>query len=148
MTSVLEERQLTEYEQEMLELQDTAPDKFDAEFEFMVNKESSDRTKDVRYRTPYKGEVSALIAASETSIEPTVETPSLNDDKNYVSREFVENLMKSFFEDKEKEKQRRLEREQEEKWVQEQLLKELESNQPKKKKSTRKKRSKSTKDSE
>lgn len=153
MNGILEERQLTDYELEMLELQAEVPDKFDAELEFLINKESSDKERDIRYRSLSKGETAALVAASEMPIDTSSKHSYSNNEDKYVSREFVENLMTAFFEDKKKEEERRLAKKQEEEWQIQETLRELELKKsvkkPKKattKKTPKAKPSKSTKD--
>lgn len=102
MTAIMKERQLTEYQQEMLELEQEAPEKFDPEFEFKVNQQASDRKKENRYTTYSRGEVLTLLTAnpvtseSESYIEPTYYPP--------LEREVAERLIQEHFEHKERER--------------------------------------------
>lgn len=112
MTAVIRERQVTEAQQEQLELEELAPDKFDPEIEFKVNKQASNNRKEIRYGTYTREQVAALIAASKASYEP--ETPHRSASSNYptLSREECERLVREHFEYKEREKKKRQELEQ------------------------------------
>ena len=74
MESILKERQLSNSEQEMLELEKQAPEKFDLEFDFKINQDASDRKKDTRYTTYTREEITDLLAASKAPvITPVIE---------------------------------------------------------------------------
>lgn len=65
MLAVINERQLTEEQVEELELQEIAPEKFDPEIQFKINKEHSNVKGDFRYTTYTREEVADLIFTSK-----------------------------------------------------------------------------------
>lgn len=102
MLAIMKERQITEAQQEMLELEEQAPEKFDAEFEFKVNKHASDRSRETRYRTLTREECAALLAASNAPFEPEVRPEPV--DYPTLPREEAERLVREHFEYKERER--------------------------------------------
>jgi hypothetical protein len=112
MIAVIQERQITEAQAEQLELEEMAPEKFDPEVTFRVNREASNVVKKSVYGTYTKEQVAKLLAASKAPIvvseplEPTREYPIL-------SREQCEALMREYF----KYKIQETERKEEEEWA-------------------------------
>jgi hypothetical protein len=107
MEAVINERQLTEYQQEILELQEQAPEKFDLEFDFKLNKSASDRhVKTSQYRTYTQEEVAELMRASFD--KPKEEVPkSTPIDYEPMDRETAERLVREHYEYKERERLRK-----------------------------------------
>jgi len=95
MLAIINERQLTEEQAIQLELEEMAPEKFDAELQFKVNKEHSNVKKETRYRTLTREECAKLIAASNAPFETPPPAPA----KEYptYSREQVEVFMREHF---------------------------------------------------
>lgn len=111
MSGVIKERQITEAQQEQLELEELAPEKFDPEIEFKVNKHASNNRDEIRYGTYTMAEVAALLAASKAPPKAT-ETSSLSmKDYPTLSREEASRLVREHYEYKERERQRLRERE-------------------------------------
>ncbi len=105
MLAVINERQITEEQQEQLELEEMAPEKFDPEITFKVNKHASNVPRDTSYGTYTREQVAALLAASKAPCEPSpvlekTEYPTM-------SREECERLVREHFEYKENEKKKR-----------------------------------------
>lgn len=112
MTAILKERQLTESQQEMLELEEEVPEKFDPDFEFAINKHASDRhQKSSNYGHPTREQVAAWLAASERK-DPTPSYPTERFDYVPMDRETAERLVREHYEYKEREKKRK-----EEQWA-------------------------------
>lgn len=105
MTAVINERQITEEQAEQLELEELAPEKFDPEITFKVNKAASNVPKETGYRTYTREEVAALLAASKAPCEPT--PPREKTEYPTMTREQCEALMRDHFEYKEREKKRK-----------------------------------------
>ena len=110
MLAVVNERQITEEQAEQLELEEMAPEKFDPEITFKVNKHASNVPKDSSSYGAYTREqVAALLAASKAPCEPSpvlekTEYPTM-------SREECERLVREHFEYKDNEKKKQKERE-------------------------------------
>lgn len=64
MRAVIKERQLSDREQEIIDLESLAPEKFDLEVEFKVNQHAADKKKDSGYRTLSREDVVVLLAIS------------------------------------------------------------------------------------
>lgn len=101
MLAVISERQLTEEQITQLELEEMAPEKFDLDIQFKVNKEHSDVKREIRYRTLTREECNRLVAASKAPFEPPPVTTPPRDYPTYT-REQVEALMREHFEYKDK----------------------------------------------
>jgi len=105
MLAVVNERQLTEEQVEQLELEEMAPEKFDPEITFKVNKSASNVPKEVRYGTYTREQVHALLNPPKTwdhrepDAPPTV-YPTM-------SREDCERLVKEHFEYKDNAKKKK-----------------------------------------
>lgn len=96
MEAVLSERQLSASQIEELELRDIAPDKFDHEFEFLVNKQAADVKKQSSpYRTYTQEEVTKLLAASNAPCESPA--PIEQRSYEYMSRERAEELIREHY---------------------------------------------------
>lgn len=107
MISIINERQVTEEQQEMLELEQQAPEKFDPEFEFMLNKHASDRQpKTSKYQTLTPEETRRLLEASFGE-RKTVEEPRVVKDYEPLDRETAARLVREHYEYKEREKKRK-----------------------------------------
>ena len=107
--AVINERQITEEQQEQLELEEMAPEKFDPEITFKVNKHASNIPRDPsNYGTYTREQVAALLAASKAPCEPSpvlekTEYPTM-------TREECERLVTEHFQYKENEKKKQMER--------------------------------------
>lgn len=115
MTAVMNERQITEQQQEQLDLQESAPEKYDVQdldLEFKINKQSSNNRQEVRYRAPTREEVAALLAASNAPVE--IITKPHNYDYPTLSREECSRLVREHYEYKERERQTKYQKELEE----------------------------------
>ena len=105
MLAVINERQLTQAQEERLELEELAPDKFDPEISFKLNKHASNNTKENNFRYLTMEEVAALLAASKA--------PSVLPEKKQITqyetmpREMAERLVREHYEYLEKQKQKR-----------------------------------------
>lgn len=115
MMSVINERQLTPDQREEVELRETYPEKYEPEFdpliEFKANKHAADpsRKKGNPYREYTREEVAELIAASEAPwIAP--EKPAARQDYPTYSREQVESFMRDHLEYLANEKKQKEER--------------------------------------
>ena len=115
MMSVINEKQLTPEQEEEQELRETYPEKYEPEFdpliEFKVNKHAADpsRKKGNPYREYTREEVADLIAASESEWIPP-EKPAARQDYPTYSREQVESFMRDHYEYLEREKKAKEER--------------------------------------
>jgi hypothetical protein len=111
MEAIVNERQLTPAQEEELELKQTAPQKFDPDLQFKLNKSAaSPKREPSRYRTLTREEVAELLAASN---EPIKSTPPLQPiDYLTYSREEVQELMRQHYEYLAEEKRRKEERKQ------------------------------------
>jgi hypothetical protein len=111
MVGIINERQLTEEQQEQLELEKSNPEKFDAEFEFKLNKTVSDKAtlenKSYKYRTYTMAEVNALLEASKAGTPIVEPEPRQVSQYDYMSRELAERLVREHYEYLEKEKERK-----------------------------------------
>lgn len=109
MIAVLNERQLTEEQQERLELEEMAPEKFDPEITFKVNKNASNLHKEAVYGTYTREQVAILLAASKAQCRPS----PIVEKKEYptMTREECERLVREHYEYKENEKKKQKERE-------------------------------------
>lgn len=74
MISVINERQLTEEQKEQLELEKHAPQKFNPEIEFPIQKKLNGDFKPARYRTLTLEETQALLAATNKPVEEKPKT--------------------------------------------------------------------------
>lgn len=108
MIAVINEKQITEEQADKLELETIAPEKFDPEFEFALNKEHADVKKDSGYGTYTPEQVQKLIAASRAEPEPTPYLPRSLDYPT-PSREQIEQWMTEHYEYKERERKRKKE---------------------------------------
>jgi hypothetical protein len=109
MLAVINERQLTEKQVEQLELEEMAPEKFDPEITFKVNKEASNVVKETRYGTYTREQVAALLNPPKTWIQHEPERPPTV--YPTLSREQCEALMRDHFEYKENALKKQKERE-------------------------------------
>ena len=109
MLAIINERQLTEEQVENLELAEIAPEKFDPEITFKVNKQASTHPKEVRYGTYTREEVAELLAASDA---PFIQHEPLPEPCTYepMSRSECERLVREHFEYNEREKKKQEER--------------------------------------
>lgn len=110
MNAVLKERQITEAEEEQLELEELAPDKFDLELDFKVNKHASNVKK---YDGPVyltREDVARLMAASNREVDtyepdmPPARYPTMD-------RETCERLVREHLEYKEEQKRKKKDQE-------------------------------------
>lgn len=93
MLAVINEKQLTEEEAALVELEELAPEKFNPDIQFKVNKEKSNVKRDIRYRNLTREETAVLIAASSITIKaPPLLSPIL--DYPTYTREDVQALMR------------------------------------------------------
>lgn len=69
MLAVINEKQLTEEQREMLELEKLVPGKFDHEIEFKLNKEHSDKKPKYGYATYTREQVALLLKAGNESVK-------------------------------------------------------------------------------
>jgi hypothetical protein len=102
MMSIINERQLTEEQEEQIELEQLSPEKFDLELDFKLNKSSSDKStmesKSYKYKTYTMAEVNALLEASRADtpiIKEYREAPAVYE---HISRETAERLVKEHYE--------------------------------------------------
>jgi len=109
MRAVIDERQLTEEQIEQLELEEMAPEKFDPEITFKVNKSVSNVPKETSYGTYTREQVAKLLAASKAPCEPT--PPREITHYPTMTREQCEALMRDHFEYKENALKKQKERE-------------------------------------
>jgi hypothetical protein len=102
MLSIINERQLTEEQKEQLELEKQAPQKFDPDIEFPIQKKLSGDFKSMRYKALSLEETQTLLAANSKPVEekPKTQNPSYHT----YSREEVERMVKEHFEYKEDER--------------------------------------------
>lgn len=98
MLSILNERQITQEEAIELELEELAPEKFDPEITFKVNKEHSDVKSDTRYRPLTREETAALFAKGKVTVKTEQMPPAVYDT---LPREVAERLVREHFEHKE-----------------------------------------------
>lgn len=68
MLGIINERQLSEEQLDKLELEELAPDKFDPEIQFKVNKQLSDVYSEVRFRPLTREETAKLMTASKAKV--------------------------------------------------------------------------------
>jgi len=101
MIAILNERQITEQQEELIELSRSTPEKFDHEFEFQLN--NATKTK---YRTYTQEEVQRLIEASKAPCE-VPKTPIKKTRYQAPPRELVEKLVREFFEYKEEQEKKK-----------------------------------------
>jgi hypothetical protein len=95
MRAVIKERQLSEQEQEIIDLESLAPEKFDLEVEFKVNQHAADKKKDYGYRTLSREDVATLLAISAS--KKTKNNNSLKYlEYNTYSKEEVQELIAEF----------------------------------------------------
>jgi hypothetical protein len=117
MISIINERQITEEEQELLDLEAQVPEKFDHEFQFKLKNEVSDKKKETRYRTYTREEVAALMAASKAPTVSKSEPPPDRYPPGPYPQELIDmqrQLIREHFEYKETEKKKR--QQEKEKW--------------------------------
>jgi hypothetical protein len=105
MLAVINERQLTEEQVEQLELEEMAPEKFDPEITFKVNKSASNVPKEVRYGTYTREQVAALLNPPKTWDHHEPERPPTV--YPTLSREDCERLVKEHFEYKDNAKKKK-----------------------------------------
>lgn len=105
MRSILDERQLSEEQIEKLELETMAPEKFDPEITFKINKKASNISKDTHYSTYTKEQVMSLLAASNA---PYIKEERVDCSSEYgtLSREECERLISEHFAHKINEKKK------------------------------------------
>jgi hypothetical protein len=96
MLAVVKEKQITEDQMALLELERQAPQKFDHEFEFKLNNKVSDKKSEIGYRTYTREEVQELIRASNAPYETYV--PSAPAQYPHMPRELAERLVREHFE--------------------------------------------------
>ena len=113
MTSILRERQVTEAQQDMLDLEEMAPDKFDPEIQFAISKAiSAIPGKDIRYSTYTREQTAKLLAAS--GIQETPKEERMVNNYDYMPRETAERLVREHYEYLEEQKKKRMEKDE---WV-------------------------------
>lgn len=109
MMAIINERQLTPDQVEEVELRETYPQKYEPEFdpliEFKANKQAADpsRKKTSAYRILSREETADLLAASKAPFVPPPEPPERKEYKTYT-REQVEFFMRQHFQYLEDEK--------------------------------------------
>jgi hypothetical protein len=105
MAVTIDERQITEAQAERMELEEMAPEKFDPQLEFKINKEASNIKKDYRYTTYSMEEVQKLLAASNAPYVP--QEPTIRTEYKTMPRELAEQLVREHFEYKEMERKKK-----------------------------------------
>ena len=95
MISVIDERQITEVQQEELDLQNIAPHKFD-DFEIKIAKKIPAKAFYPRYREFTLEETVALLALNDVPVKPVVKAEPT--EYQTYSREKVEEFMREHFE--------------------------------------------------
>ena len=111
MTGVLKERQVTEAQQDLLDLEEMEPDKFDPEIQFAISKViSATPSKDIRYSTYSREQVAKLMAASGIKHTPLEERMVHNYD--FMPRETAERLVREHYEYLEEQKKKRMEKDE------------------------------------
>lgn len=111
MMGIIDDRNVTEAQKERLELEELAPDKFDPEIAFIVNKPiPAIPAKEIRYTTYTKEQVAWLMAASKAP--PVQEEVEPSYDYGSLPRERVEELVREHYEYKQREKQKKQETDQ------------------------------------
>jgi len=95
MTSIIKERQLTQQQQELLELKEIAPEKFNPDH----NSNSGFIKKNCEYRNYTQEEVAKLLTASKSTYVNTAADALIEPlEKKYsvLSREAVEQLVQEY----------------------------------------------------
>jgi hypothetical protein len=95
MISVINERILTEEQKEQLELEKHAPQKFDPDIEFPIQKKLNGNFKQSQYRTLTLEETQALLATNNKPVEEKPKTQSTN--YHTYSREEVERMVREHY---------------------------------------------------
>jgi len=106
MISVMNERQLTEDQKEQLELEKIAPQKFDPEIEFPIQKKIAGDFKEGKYKSLSLQETQALLAKSDNVVMP-VEKPAQKVNYPIMPRELAERMVKEHYEYKENERKKK-----------------------------------------
>lgn len=112
MLAVINEKKITEEQVIQLELEELAPEKFDPEIQFIVNKEHADVKRETYFRPLTKEETAALFARGKVVV--TAEEhyePAIYD---ILPRDVAERLVKEHFEYKNRENKSKKE---EDEWV-------------------------------
>lgn len=96
MYAVINEKQLTEEQTAQVELEQIAPEKFDPDLQFKINKHASNVKKDMQYKVLTREETAALVAASHA---PHVAPPSHFQRTDYptYTREQAEALVREHY---------------------------------------------------
>lgn len=111
MTGILRERQVTEAQQDLLDLEEMAPDKFDPEIQFAISKViSATPSKDVRYTTYSREQVAKLMNAS--GIKHTPPEDQMTTKYSDMPRETAERLVREHYEYLEEQKKKRMEKDE------------------------------------
>jgi TPP-dependent indolepyruvate ferredoxin oxidoreductase alpha subunit len=105
MRSIIDQRQITEFQKEQLELEKVAPQKFDPEIEFPIQKKLMGDFTQGKYKAMTLEETQALLALDVKSVQ---EKPKTNN-PNYstYSREEVEKMVREHLEYKENEQRKK-----------------------------------------
>lgn len=110
MEAVIKERQRTQYEEEQLEEQEFAPEKYDLELDFKINKHASDVRTGDSYGHLTREDVARLLAASrsepkpyEPEVPPAVYPP--------LDRDVAQRLVREHYEYIEEQKRKKKEQE-------------------------------------
>lgn len=111
MTGVLKERQVTEAQQDLLDLEEMAPDKFDPEIQFKVFKHENDEPRETRqYGTLTREQTARLLSAS--GIKETPKEERMVNNYDYMPRETAERLVREYYEYLEEQKKKRMEKDE------------------------------------
>jgi paraquat-inducible protein B len=96
MLAVINERQLTKRQEELVELSASNPEKFDYEFEFKLNNKAPDKKPKTGYRTYTQEEVQKLLEASRTPYK----SPEITKKTSYppLPRELAEKFVREYLE--------------------------------------------------
>lgn len=119
MDSVLKERQLTESQQEMLELSQEVPEKFDLDFDFKLNNQVSDKKTETRYRTYTMEEINKLLAASyskECTFEKPEPPPVSTEPYPTYLIELQQKLVAEHFQYKQEQREKNISKDEGDKW--------------------------------
>jgi hypothetical protein len=104
MQSIIDQRQITEFQKEQLELEKVAPQKFDPEIEFPIQKKLMGDFKQGKYKAMTLEETQKLLALDVKSVEEKPKTHNPN--YTTYSREEVEKMIKEHFEYKDNERRK------------------------------------------
>lgn len=105
MLAVIKEKQVTEEQADQLELEALAPEKFNPDLQFKINKHASNVQKEMKYKILTREETAELIYASNAPYD-TPSLPSSNKSYPTYTREQAEAMVREHCEYNDEQKQR------------------------------------------